>query len=251
MKLAELVAYCNHYLAVDEFKDYCPNGLQIEGKQEVQKIVCGVTACEALIERAIELDADALLVHHGFFWKNEKPQLTGIKGRKIKRLMQHDISLLAYHLPLDAHPKVGNNVQLNQFFNTQIKGDFYSYQGKSIALYGDLEQAVTIDQLVKKLANDLQRKPLLLRGDERKIQRIAWCSGGAQGGFDEAIEQGADVYISGEVSESTFHLAQESGVHYLAAGHHATERYGVQALSRHLAEQFLIEYEFVDVINPV
>lgn len=251
MKLNTLVAYCNQYLSVSEFSDYCPNGLQIEGKQKVNKIVCGVTACEALIDQAIASHADALLVHHGFFWKNESPSLIGIKGRKIKKLLQADVSLLAYHLPLDAHPEVGNNAQLNHFFKTDIKGSFYNYQGKDIAVYGDLVQPVSINDFVALIESSLKRKLLLLKGDQRTVKRVAWCSGGAQGGFEEAINQGADVYVSGEVSENTFHLAQESGVHYIAAGHHATERYGVKALAQHLSDQFEIDYEYIEIYNPV
>lgn len=251
MNLTTLVDYCNQYLSVNEFKDYCPNGLQVEGKSEVTKIICGVTACEALIDRAIALKVDAILVHHGFFWKNEPAPIVGLKGRKIKKLIQNDISLLAYHLPLDAHPVVGNNAQLNHFFKTKIQGSFYNYQGQDIALFGDLKKPLDINSLVQQLNIDLQREALLLKGDDRKIKRIAWCSGGAQGGFEEAIVNGADVYVSGEVSESTFHLAQESGVHYVAAGHHATERYGVQALAQHLSEQFNLEYKFVEINNPV
>ncbi len=251
MKLKLLVEYCDKYLKKDEFKDYCPNGLQVEGADEIDLIVTGVTACEALIDEAIEKNAQAILVHHGYFWKGEPQAIVGIKGNRIRKLMKSDVSLLAYHLPLDAHPVVGNNAQFAQTINISVKGSFYGVSGKDIALYGDLEKAKNVDALVNDINQNLGRKGLLIKGDDRAVKKIAWCSGGAQNGFEQAIELGADIYISGEVSENTFHLAKESGVHYLAAGHHATERFGVKALGQHLKKEFDIGVEFVDIYNPV
>lgn len=251
MKLKALVNYCDKYLKTNEFKDYCPNGLQLEGSDEVDFMVTGVTASEALIDKAIGLNAQAILVHHGYFWKGESQALVGIKANRIKKLMQNDISLLAYHLPLDAHPVVGNNVQLGALFDIQIKGSFYNVSGKDIALYGDVKEAVELDGLVANISRLLGREALSIQGSARKIKTIAWCSGAAQNGFEQAIELGADAYLSGEVSENTFHLAKESGVHYIGAGHHATERLGVQALGEHISQQFVIKTQFVDIYNPI
>ncbi len=251
MKLKQLVEYCHHYLEVDQFKDYCPNGLQVEGSEDVRLIVTGVTACEALIDRAIDLNAQAVLVHHGYFWKGEAQPIIGLKGNRIKKLIKNDMSLLAYHLPLDAHQIVGNNAQLKKQFGASIKGSFYNYNGHDIALYGELERQQTVEEFSAKIGVKLGREVMLIKGDERPVKTIGWCSGGAQGGFGEAINLGVDAYISGEISENTFHLAKESGVHYLSAGHHATEKGGVQALGAHLANEFKVQVQFVDIANPV
>lgn len=252
MKIQELAAYCDEYLQVDKFKDYCPNGLQIESSNEVNNIVCGVTACEALIDRAIELKADALLVHHGYFWKGEAQPLTGIKGNRIRKLIQNGISLLAYHLPLDAHAVVGNNAQLASTFNAKVKSGFYPHNGVDIGLQGVLDTQQTVQQFAGSISAALDRKVQLIVGDDsRLVKNIAWCSGGAQNAFEQAIELGVDAYISGEVSEHTYHLAKESGVHYLAAGHHATERYGVQALAFHLSNKYGLRSEYVEINNPI
>lgn len=251
MKLKWLVEYCDNYLNKTEFSDYCPNGLQIEGAKEVDLIVTGVTACEALIEAAIEVNAQVILVHHGYFWKNESPALVGIKGNRIRKLIKNDISLLAYHLPLDAHPVVGNNAQLGQALNMSIKGSFYDVGGKDIALYGELPEVQSVEEFTAKVKALLGREALLIKGDERLVKTVAWCTGGAQNAFERAIDLGVDLYISGEVSENTFHLAKESGVHYLAAGHHATERFGVKALGKHLEDKFALATQYIDIDNPV
>jgi len=251
MKLKLLVEYCDNYLDKTEFSDYCPNGLQIEGVNEVDLIVTGVTACEALIDAAIDVNAQVLLVHHGYFWKNESPVLVGIKGNRIKKLVKNNISLLAYHLPLDAHPVVGNNAQLGQALNIGVKGSFYDVSGKNIALYGELSEIQSVDEFTTKVNDLLSREALLIKGDERLVKTVAWCTGGAQNGFEQAIDLGVDLYISGEVSENTFHLAKESGVHYLAAGHHATERFGVKALGKHLKEKFALTTQYIDIDNPI
>jgi len=248
MKLKELVDYTGQFLEVERFKDYCPNGLQVQGRDEVRKLVSGVTASMALLEAAKSAGADAVLVHHGYFWRNETPVVTGVKHARLKFLLQHDISLLAYHLPLDAHRVLGNNARLAQIMNIAIEG-WTGEQG--LIAYGSLIKESTLAEFADVLAVKLQRTPQIFGEPRRKIRRIAWCSGGAQGYFEAAIALGVDVYISGEVSEQVFHLAQETGVAYIAAGHHATERYGVEMLGRHLAEKFALEYEFIDIENPI
>lgn len=251
MKLKSLVNYCDKYLEIKEFKDFCPNGLQVEGRNEVERIVTGVTASEALIDKAIALNAQALVVHHGYFWKGESQAIVGIKGNRIRKLMQNNISLLAYHLPLDAHAIVGNNAQLGHLFGIQTMGSFYDVSGKDIALYGEVKNKLDIDVFNDQVSKLLGRSALLIKGSQRKVKTIAWCSGGAQNGFEQAIDMGADVYISGEASENTFHLAKESGVHYIGAGHHATERLGVKTFGEHLSKQFSIDVEFIDLYNPI
>jgi dinuclear metal center YbgI/SA1388 family protein len=233
-------------LAVDQFQDYAPNGLQVEGKPDIQRIVFGVTASQALIDQAIERQADAILVHHGYFWKNEPPVLTGMKYQRIKKLIQNDINLLAYHLPLDAHDEFGNNAQLGRLWGlTELPTP------AGLVRLGELPESVSIEQWIARVAASLQREPLHLSGGTSQVKRIAWCSGGAQGYIHQAIEMGADVFISGEVSEQTTHIAREEGIHYLAAGHHATETWGVKALAQHLQQTFRLDCEFIDIPNPV
>lgn len=248
--LKKIVEYTNKLLNIQAFNDYCPNGLQIQGKSGVNKLVSGVTASLALIEAAIEARADALLVHHGYFWKGEDPVISGLKQKRIKRLLEHDISLLAYHLPLDGHLELGNNAALARQLGIQIAGVADSGPGKGILFYGHLEQAMTVEAFFKHISCCLQREPLLIRGGEKTISSIAWCTGGAQGMIEQAAVLGVDAYLSGEISEKTTHVARESGIHYFAAGHHATERYGPMALSGHLASHFSIEHEFIDIDNP-
>ena len=249
--LAELTSYTNKLLNVSQFKDYCPNGLQIEGCAEVEKIVSGVTACQALIDAAIERDADVLLVHHGYFWKNENAVITGFKKKRIQALLGNDISLLAYHLPLDAHKELGNNVQLAERLGFAVEGWFGGRKGQEIACHGVLNTASSGQELQEALSDVLQREALHIAGSSKDIKRIAWCTGAAQSFIDDAIALGVDAFITGEVSESTVHAARESGVHFFSCGHHATERYGVQALAAHLSEKFALSHEFVDIDNPV
>ncbi|MGC9386103.1 MAG: Nif3-like dinuclear metal center hexameric protein [Hydrogenovibrio sp.] len=247
MHISELTEYLDDYLRIADFKDYAPNGLQVSGKSKIHRIVTGVTACQALIDAAIELQADAILVHHGYFWKNEPVTLTGMKRKRIHSLLMHDINLLGYHLPLDAHPEVGNNAQLGQLWGlTDITSD-----AKSLVRLGRLPSAKSMGDFIQEVSRSLGRAPLHLPGGPEKIETVAWCSGGAQGYIQQAIDWRADVFISGEVSEQTTHQALESGLHYLAAGHHATERVGVKALGEHLSQQFDLEVVFVDVPNPV
>jgi len=246
--LNELVAYCDELLDVTRFHDYAPNGLQVEGVAEVRKIVTGVTACQALIDAAVEAGADVLLVHHGFFWKGESECITGIKRRRIAKLIENNVSLIGYHLPLDAHPEVGNNAQLAKQLGLEIEGCF----GRNdIGMYGRLPQKMKADELTDLLGKVLARQPLFLQGEHDVIERIAWCTGAAQNYIGATQPLGVQAFISGEVSEQTTHLVRETGVHYFSAGHHATERYGVQALGDALAKKFLMEHEFIDIGNPV
>jgi dinuclear metal center YbgI/SA1388 family protein len=240
-----LEKYLNKYLNVANFSDYCPNGLQIEGKSQIRKIITGVSANQDLIDRAIDENADALLVHHGFFWKGENQAITGIKKNRIKALLAHDINLFAYHLPLDAHPLVGNNAQLARRFNIQNPrpiGDTLVWQGEVDLSLGALSQIIE---------KSLNRPPLVFGADDTIIKKISWCSGSAQTYIQHAIEAGAEVFITGEISEQIPAIAKENNIAYIAAGHHATERYGVQALGQHLAQKFELDYQFIEVDNVV
>ncbi len=248
MRREELVKYLDGLLEPGKFRDYCPNGLQVEGCDDVVRIVAGVTASQALLDAAVARQADAVLVHHGYFWKGEDGRITGMRKQRLASLVKNDISLLAYHLPLDAHPELGNNAQLAKMFNWLPEGNFGD---QGIAWFGRVGGAATVGDVARQLEGGLQRSPLVIGESARPVRRIAWCSGGAQGYFEQAIAEGVDLYVSGEISEQTVHLARESGVAYIAAGHHATERYGVKALAGHLAEQFGLLCEFVDVDNPV
>ncbi len=248
--LEKFTEYINTFLQVDRFKDYCPNGLQIEGNSEVHSVVTGVTASQALIDLACEKNADAILVHHGYFWRNEDARIVGIKRQRIAKLLGNNISLLAYHLPLDAHPQVGNNVQLGQLLGIQINGELRGNDGKVCGSYGHLSPVMSAETFKHSMDSVLNRKSTHIHAGASDITTIGWCTGAGQGFIEAAIRQNLDAYISGEISEATTHLAREAGIHYFAAGHHATERYGVQALAEHLVEQFGIEHEFVDVDNP-
>jgi len=250
MQCNELVRYLDTQLEAAQFRDYCPNGLQVEGQREVQRVVCGVTASLALIEAAIARHADTLLVHHGWFWRGEDGRVTGFRKQRMARLLAHEINLIAYHLPLDAHPLWGNNAQLAQRMGWTVESRFGE---QNIGFLGSPAHAYeTADTLTHALSAALGR-PAQILGDDRHhpLRRIAWCSGGAQGYFEQAIAMGADVYVTGEVSEQTFHLAQETGTPCIAIGHHASERYGVQALGQHLHEQFGLDCEYVEIENPI
>lgn len=246
MKRVELESYLNQFLNVSAYKDYAPNGLQVEGRDEINKIVTGVTACQALIDKAIELKADAILVHHGYFWKSEPQTITGFKQKRIKSLLVNDINLFGYHLPLDGHDEVGNNAMFASLLGIE---ELPAPEG--LVRYGKLPNKMTLSEFKAKVDISLERESLHLEGGPQMVETVAWCSGGAQGFIDQAIALEADVYISGEVSEQTTHLAKECGIHYLAAGHHATERLGIKSLGEHLAQKFSLECEFVDIANPV
>lgn len=239
----EIVSYTNELLNITQFKDYAPNGLQVEGKQEIQHIVSGVTASLQFIEAAIQAKADAILVHHGYFWRNEAAEIVGMKYQRIQALMQADINLLAYHLPLDAHPTLGNNARLAHYLAINIEG-VMNTQG--IGNIGTFSQAYSVDALRHKITQVLAHAPLVISGGTHKIKRIAWCTGAAQSYIEAAVALGADAFISGEISESTIHIAREAGIHYFAAGHHATERYGAMALGEHLQQHFNIKHSFID-----
>lgn len=248
MDRIELELYLNNLLQIDRFRDYCPNGLQVEGNRRVQKIATGVTASLAFLEAAVEWGADAVLVHHGYFWKNEPPQVTGRKYRRLRTLIANDLNLFAYHLPLDSHPELGNNAQIGARLGLIADGRFGE---QDLGWIAPLPMPLSLEHFTASVENALGRKPLVLGDSNRELRRVAWCTGGAQGFFDDAIAAGADVYLSGEVSEQTTHIAAESGVAYLAAGHHATERFGVQAVGAHVSEHFDIEHLFIDIDNPV
>jgi len=250
MQRSELITYIDNLLDLSAFRDYGPNGLQVEGRKEIKRIVSGVTASQALIEAAIERGADTLLVHHGYFWKGEEPCITGMKYRRIKALLDHDINLLGYHLPLDAHAELGNNAQLALRLGFSTTGGFAGDNGPDIGLYGDMLTPMSGEALASHIGAVLGREPLFVTGHQREVKRIAWCTGGAQSYIEQAAELGVDAYLSGEISEYTVHIARELGIHFYAAGHHATERYGVQALGQHLAQKFDLHHEFVDIDNP-
>lgn len=244
----ELRAFLDKELDVARFRDYCPNGLQVEGGEQVRRLVCGVTASQAMVEAAIERKADALLVHHGWFWKSEDGRVTGFRKQRLARLLAHDISLFAYHLPLDAHPVLGNNAQLAARLGWTVRGRFAEQE---IGYFGVPPAPTLAGELARQVSLALGRDAQLIGDTERLVKRVAWCSGGAQDYFEDALATGADLFLSGEISEQTVHMARETGMAFLAAGHHATERYGVMALGRHLSAQLGVECEFIDIHNPV
>ena len=247
----ELLAYLAEMLNVQAFADYAPNGLQVEGRTDIKKIVTGVTACQALVDAAVERKADALLVHHGYFWKGEDACIVGMKKQRLGALLAADINLLAYHLPLDAHPELGNNTELAKRLNLQQEGVFGSETGTPIGQYGRLAQAISAEAFGKLLTRKLGREPLYIAGTDADIQTVAWCTGAAQSYLEQAAALGVDAFVTGEISEQTVHVARELGLHFFSAGHHATERGGVQALGAHLATHFGLTVEFVDIHNPV
>ncbi len=251
IRLDDFLNYTQTLLGVDEYRDYCPNGLQVEGRAEVRRIVSGVTASQALIDATVDIGADLLLVHHGFFWKGEEPRIIGMKQRRIKALLAHDISLVAYHLPLDGHEEFGNNAQLARLLGFTVEGRFGTGPGGGIAMTGKLPQPQQVEVLAHQVGTVLQREPLLIKGTDKPVKRLGWCTGAAQGHLEQAAALGLDAFISGEISEHTVHTARELGIHYLSAGHHATERYGVKALAEHLSEHFSLENHFIDIANPV
>ncbi len=245
-----LLQTCNALLQPALFKDYGPNGLQVEGKAHLHHIVSGVTASRALIEAAIEAKADAIFVHHGLFWRGQDGAITGWMKQRLALLLAHDINLLAYHLPLDAHPELGNNAQLGLRLGLMVQGTFGD---QNLGLWGqprDGQTFETVDALANVLAQVLHRVPVVVHGQGRPIRRIAWCTGAAQGFFEAAIAVGVDAFITGEISEPQAHLARETGVAFLACGHHATERFGAPAVAAHVATQLGLTHQFIDIDNP-
>lgn len=250
MERRELERYLRQLLDVDAISDYCPNGLQVEGRPMIRRIVCGVTACQALVEAAERLNADAVLVHHGYFWKGEDARLVGMKARRVGFLLRHDINLFAYHLPLDVHPELGNNAQLAARLGIAVTGTIEMGMRPSVVMRGELPEPMSLNEFSRRVADSLSTEPVVVPGGDHPVRQVAWCTGGGQRFIDQAALAGVDAYISGEISEPTTHSAREQGIHYLGAGHHATERYGVQALGEHLAQGFGIECEYVDIPNP-
>ncbi|WP_425257852.1 Nif3-like dinuclear metal center hexameric protein [Rubrivivax sp. RP6-9] len=246
-ELREIETFLQTLLQPQAFQDYGPNGLQVEGVRPVRRIVSGVTASLDCIDAAIAADADLLLVHHGLFWRGQDGRLTGWLGHRVRRLMQHGMHLFAYHLPLDAHAELGNNAQLGLRLGLAADGRFGD---QGLGWIGPAGAHGTLAALADAAGRALQRVPTVLPGDGRALRRVAWCTGGAQGFFEAAIAAGADAYITGEVSEPQVHLARETGVAYLACGHHATERYGAPAVAAHVAAHFGLEHRFVEIGNP-
>ena len=258
-----LTEFCDEYLSAAAFKDYAPNGLQVDGGRPIQRIVTGVTACEALIDAAIDDKADAILVHHGYFWKGEPAPITGMKGQRIRKLMQHGISLIGYHLPLDAHPRIGNNAKLAEQLDMSIIGALYPNESHPV---GNIATCTpqNAQSLITQITDALGRLPLHISAhyqtsdsnqsdtqNNRLIERVGICTGGAQDMIEQAALMGCDAFISGEISERTTHIARELGIDYFACGHHATERGGIQALGDIIAQQFGLPVTFIDIDNPV
>lgn len=246
----ELLQLLNSKLESGRVRDYCPNGLQVEGKAQIRKILTGVTASQALLDRAVAEQADAVLVHHGYFWKGEASEITGMKKRRLQTLLQHDINLFAYHLPLDIHPELGNNARLGALLGFSDISALASVEPVGVVRQTQLSDAVQLTDIVARLQQQLNRPVFVHDAGIGDIRHIAWCTGGGQGYIDAAAAAGVQLFISGEVSEQTIHSANELGIHFIAAGHHATERYGVKALGEWLAAQTDVQVVFADIYNP-
>jgi len=251
MKNTELLNWLNSQMQPHLIKDYCPNGLQVEGKSEVNNIITGVTACQALIDAAIEHSADALLVHHGFFWKSENPAIVGMKYQRIKALIDNGINLYAYHLPLDVHPEFGNNSQLGKLLGLEDIHPVEGIKPDGVVMRGTCDPDSSVTDFARRAEQLLGRTPLLVGNTNRKINQVAWCTGGGQSFIEQVAEHGVDLFISGEISEQTTHIARELGIVYMSAGHHATERYGVKALGERIARELALDVTFIDIDNPV
>ncbi len=248
MQLKELNNYIAQLLQPERFNDYCPNGLQVEGKTEIKSIVTGVTASMALLEAAQAVNADTVLVHHGYFWRGESPVVTGIKKRRLQFLLAHNMNLFAYHLPLDAHLELGNNVMLGKILGF----DSVAYlDDKNMMPWIQLKQEKRLSVFAEEVGLKLNRQVQYIGGPDKLIKTVAWCTGAAQSYIEQAIVHDIDVFISGEISEQTVHMARESNTAYISAGHHATERYGIKALGEHLAEKFNLQHQFIDIDNPI
>lgn len=245
----DLAVFCDDYLKAGEFNDYCPNGLQVDADTPITKIITGVTACQALIDAAIEQNAQAILVHHGYFWKGEPAPLVGMKGRRVRTLMQSGVSMLAYHLPLDAHPTIGNNALLAKRLDLTITGALYPHEKHPVGNVATCSP-ITPSEFANKIAQKLGRQPLHIASGKTTLSKIALCSGGAQDMIEQAAKMGCDAFISGEISERTTHSARELGLDYFAAGHHATEKDGIRALGELIASEFGVTAEFIDIDNP-
>lgn len=246
----QLLNFLDSVLTPEKIKDFCPNGLQVEGKTKITKIVTGVTASQALIDQAVDVGADAILVHHGYFWKGESPCLTGMKKKRISTLLKHDINLYAYHLPLDIHPVLGNNAQLANLLGIKDVTPLEEGNAQSVVMKGVFPEAIAPEELCKKINLTLNKPPLHEASNKPKIKTVAWCTGGGQGYIEQAAIQNIDAFITGEVSEQTIHISREMNIHFFAAGHHATERYGAKALGEHIQGCLNIETIFIDINNP-
>lgn len=246
MQIRDLTRLLDDILKPSDYRDYAPNGLQVQGRRDVKRLVTGVTACSELIEQAAAWGADALLVHHGWFWKGEPSSITGMRYRRVSRLIESGMHLIGYHLPLDDHPEFGNNALLGKALGVESDLRFADF-----GLSAPLTEAIPAQALADKLAKILSRKPLVLGPNQKMLRRIGWCTGAAQDMIEQAAECGCDAFISGEASERTFHQANELGLVYFACGHHATERFGIQALGERLAARTGIEVRFIDIDNPL
>lgn len=250
----QLAEWLDDALQTQRFKDYSPNGLQVEGRDTIGHIITGVTASQALLDAAVQHNADAVMVHHGWFWKNENPVLRGAKRQRIATALRHDLNIFGFHLPLDAHPVWGNNAQLalRLGFEPDRNEDGSPVNfGPSDLIWRGSCQPCSLEELGGRVAAALGRPPLVLGKADKPIRTVAWCSGGAQGMMEAAIDSGVDVYITGEASEQNFHMAHESDTAFIAAGHHATERYGIQALGEAVAQEFGVRVDFLDLDNPI
>lgn len=247
----ELASYLAELLNIAQYNDYAPNGIQVEGRSSIKRICTAVTASEEIISKAVEWQADALLVHHGYFWRGEEPIIIGMKKQRITNLLVNDINLMAYHLPLDCHLELGNNACLGKLFSLQSIQTHKVASIDNLLWSGLFDKPISAHSLTELIHSKLQRMPLHIAGNDKLIYSIAWCSGGAQDYIEDAHKLGVDAYFSGEVSERTYYQAKELGIHYYACGHHATERYGIQALGQHLAEKFQLDHLFIDSNNPV
>lgn len=247
----ELVAYLHEYLSCEDFADFAPNGLQIEGGVNIRTICTAVSASQDAINQAIAEGADALIVHHGYFWRSEAPVIVGIKHKRIASILEHQINLLAYHLPLDCHLEIGNNACLGRLFELNNLKSHTIDRIPNLMWTGELSSSLSFDALSRHIGNKLQREPLHIKGPQKLIRRLAWCSGAAENYIDYAKKLEVDAYLSGEVSERTYYEAKELGLHYYACGHSATERYGILALGQHIAERFGIKHHFIESDNPV
>ena len=246
----ELRTVLDSELRVSAFTDYCPNGLQVEGRDEIDVLVSGVTACQALLDRAVALKADAVLVHHGYFWRGEDERLVGIKAQRIRTLLEAGISLVAYHLPLDCHPTLGNNAGLARAMGVLEWQGIDPKNTTQPVFCGVFDEGTSLSDIVARLEHELQREALVVGDSDSVIRSAAWCTGGGQSYIDEAASYGAELFITGEVSEQTIHIARERGLAFVAAGHHATERFGARSLGQWIAEHFDIDHHFVDIDNP-
>ena len=251
-KVKAIVGYCDDLLQAQSIKDYAPNGLQIEGEEQVEDVYTAVSASRDVLEKVVAAGGKMLLVHHGYFWKGEDRTLTGWMKERVRLCLAHDINLVAYHLPLDFHKTLGNNAQLGELMGWHAQKNIRSSAGIDLVMMGEVPGGITVGDLADQLEMRLRQKPCVIEKDaERVIQKIAWCTGAAYDDIQVAIEAGADAFVTGEIAERTVHIARESSIAFFAAGHHATERLGVQALGQHLEKKFGLKHTFIDSDCPV